>query len=163
MKNYYSAGSRKWILLWGFTALWLVGTTLGTWSAVLNGASGPVGSPRWYPYLGVAVMWAVGAYLAWFANNLPCTSVTVNEDGVVEGRVTFPFRFVRRVLQHDEIIPLQLIEHKYEDGDTFFVLRLPVHLVPGHDMVLAEGSQDHCLAEKEAFLAAIDHLVAKPK
>jgi hypothetical protein len=30
-------------------------------------------------------------------------------------------------------------------------------------MVLAEGSQDHCLAEKEAFLAAIDHLVAKPK
>ena len=46
MKNYYSAGSRKWILLWVFTALWLVGTTLGTWSAVLYGASGPVGSSQ---------------------------------------------------------------------------------------------------------------------
>jgi hypothetical protein len=86
----------------------------------------------------------------------------VKQNGVVEGRVTFPFRVVRGEFRHKDIIPLQLIEHEYEDGGAFFVLRLPVQLVPGHDMVLAEGSLDHCLEFNAAFFAALRQCEREP-
>ncbi len=154
MRNYYF-GSRKWILLWVFTALWFSGLALGTISAIIDGVEGPDNHSTWYPFVVFGLMWGFGSFLAWLCNNHPCISVTVEHNGVVEGRVNFPFRVVRSKFRYEEVIPLQLVENKFEDGDFFFVLRLPVQLVPGHDMVLAEGSHAHCLEYNAAFFAAL--------
>lgn len=154
MRSYYF-GSRKWILLWCFTVLWLLGLAFGTISAIVDGAESPNDYPTWYPFVVLAVMWGFGSYLAWLCNRHPCTSVIVERDGVVEGRVVFPFRVVHRKFRHEDLIPLQLVESKYEDGDVFFVLRLPVQLVQGHDVVLAEGSLAHCLEYNAAFFSAL--------
>ena len=161
MRSYYF-GSRKWILVWIFTALWLLALALGTTSAIVGGVSGPEGYPGWFPYAILAVMWAFGIWLAWFSNQHPCTSVTVGKDGVVEGRATFPFRVVRRRFRYEELIPLQIIEDEYEDGEIYFVLRLPIQLVSGHNMVLAEGSLAHCLERNAAFFAALGQGARQP-
>lgn len=163
MKNRYFTCSRKWIVVWAFTALWFVGLAVGTWNAVIDGVSGPEGYPGWYPYAILAVMWACGIGLAWLSNQHPCTSVTVGKDGVVEGRATFPFRVVRRRFRYEELIPLQLIEDQYEDGGAFFELQLPVPIMPGHPLVLAEGSRDHCLTKKATFLAALEQSERGPR
>ena len=151
----YFAASRKWVLVWGFTALWWFGVGLGTVSALSDGVQGPAGYPGWYPWAVLGLMWCIGAWLIAFSGCHPCTSVTVRRDGVIEGRVTFPFRVVRRRFEHHEVTPPQLIAQSCEDGEAFFLLRLPVQVVPGHDLVLAEGSREHCLAEQAAYLAAL--------
>jgi hypothetical protein len=163
MKNRYSTGSRKWIVVWVFTALWFVGLAVGTWNALINGVSEPDGYYRLYPYSILALLWAFGIGLAWFSNQHPCTSVTVGNDGVVEGRATFPFRVVRRKFRSEELIPLQLIEDQYEDGGAHFELQLPVPIMPGHPLVLAAGSRDHCLTEKATFLAAMEQSERGPR
>jgi hypothetical protein len=54
------------------------------------------------------------------------------------------------------------MEQQYEDGEAFFVLRLPVRVMDGHDMLLAEGSREHCLAEQAGFLAVLARCKPEP-